>query len=157
MCRYFDQSCLGVGNWSSVREASFSALMPGAVVKDKPVAVGRENKRDIEGDSIVEGLLHAVADAVVVVLGLDDGDRNIGLVIKDVVGALGLAARYQFAADDDAPLGESDLLADLHHPVPARAFDGGTDELGADVALAEVFLVHAVICLFHAQAPSAFP
>ena len=54
-------------------------------------------------------------------------------------------------------VGEIDLLADLHHPVPAGAFDGGADELGADIALAEIFLVHAVTCLFHAQEPSAFP
>ena len=126
-------------------------------MKDKAVAVGREHKRDVERRGIVEGLLHPVADAVVVVLGLDDGDRDIGLVIKDVIGALGFAAGNELAANDDAALGEGDLLADLHHPVPARAFHGGADELGADVALAEVFLVHAVICLFHAQAPSAFP
>ena len=40
------------------------------------------------------------------------------------------------------PFGKSDFLADLHHPVPARALDGGTDELGADVAFAEIFLVY---------------
>jgi hypothetical protein len=34
------------------------------------------------------------------------------------------------------PLVKSDLLADLHHPVPARAFDRGAYELGADIALA---------------------
>jgi len=48
----------------------------------------------------------------------------------------------QFSADDDAPLGKSDFLADLHHPVAARALDGGTDELRADVAFAEIFLVY---------------
>ena len=117
-------------------------------MKDKAVAVGREHKRDIERHGIVESLLHAVADAVVVVLGLDDGDGNIGLVIKDVIGALGFAAGNELSANDDAALGEIDLLADLHHPVPARAFHGGAYELGADIAFAEVFLVHAVICLF---------
>jgi hypothetical protein len=47
--------------------------------------------------------------------------------------------------NNDAFLGESDLLADLHHPVPACALDGGAYELGADIALAEVFLVHKVL------------
>ena len=51
--------------------------------------------------------------------------RDVGLVIEDVVGALGLAAGDELAADDDAALGEADLLADLQHPVPARAFHGG--------------------------------
>jgi len=71
--------------------------------------------------------------------------------------ALCLATGNELSPDDDAALGERDLLAYLHHAVPARAFYGGAYELGADVALGEVFLVHAVICLFHAQAPSAFP
>lgn len=54
---------------------------------------------------------------------------------------LAFPARDQLSADDDAALGKSDFLADLHHPVPARALDGRTDELGADVAFAKVFLV----------------
>ena len=157
MCGIFDQRSLGEGNAIKRERGFFLHAHAGTVVKDKAVAVGREHKRDVERDGIVEGLLHSVADAVVIVLRLDDGDRNIGLVVKDVIGALGFAARNKLAPDDDASLGEIDLLADLHHPVPARAFDGGAYELGADVALAEIFLVHAVICLFHAQAPSGFP
>ena len=47
--------------------------------------------------------------------------RDVRLVVEDVVGALGLAARDQLAAHDDAALGEADLLADLQHLVPARA------------------------------------
>jgi hypothetical protein len=110
-------------------------------LSDKPVAIGRKNKRNIEGYGVIDGLLHAVANAVVVVLGLNDGDRDIGLVIKDVISALRLPARYQFSADDDASFGKSDFLPNLHHPVPPRAFDGGADELGADVAFAKVLLV----------------
>ena len=111
-------------------------------MKDKAIAVGGKHKRDVERGRVVESLLHAVADAVVVVLGLDDGDGDVGLVIEDVIGALGFATGDELSANDDAALGEGDLLADLHHPVPARAFHGGADELGADVALAEVLLVH---------------
>lgn len=114
----------------------------GAVMKDKAVAVGREHEGDIERHRIVEGLLHPGADAVVIVLGLDDSDRNIWFVVKDVVSALGLAAGNELSPDDDAAFGEVDLFADLHHPVPARALYGWADELGADIALAEVFLVH---------------
>src|SRR5439155_9506570 len=105
----------------------------GAVVKDKPVPVRRKNKRNIEGYGIIQRLLHAVPYAVVIVLGLDDGDRDVGLVIKDVIGAFSLPARDELSTHDDAPFGKSDFLADLHHPIPARALHGGTDELGADV------------------------
>ena len=113
-------------------------------MKDKAVAVGGEHKRDIERHRIVEGLLHAVAHAVVIILGLDDGDRDIGLVIKDVVGALGLATGNEVSSDYDASLGERNLLAYLHYPISACAFHRGAYELGADIALTQVFLVHKV-------------
>jgi len=94
-------------------------------VKDKPVAIGRKYEWNIEGYGIIQGLLHAVTDAVVVVLGLDHGDRDIGLVIKDVIGALRLPARDQFSADADAPFGKSDFLADCIIPSqPARLTAG---------------------------------
>jgi hypothetical protein len=146
--QYFDQSCLGVGNSSSVREASFSALSPVRSWKTKPSPLEEKDKGNVEGYRIIESLLHSVADAVVVVLGLDDRNRNVGFVIKDVIGALGLPASNQFSADDDAAFGKSDLLAHLHHPVPARALYGGAYELGADVAFAKIFLVDcAVDCI----------
>jgi hypothetical protein len=78
---------------------------------------------------------------MVVVLRLDDGDGDVRLVIKDVIGALRFAARHELAPDDDASLGEGDLLADLHHPVPARALHGRAGELGADISLAEVLFI----------------
>lgn len=59
--------------------------------------------------------------------------------IKDVVSTLCFAASHQFAAHDDAPKG--DFLADLHHPVPASAFDRRTDELRADITFAQVLPV----------------
>ena len=142
---------------SRVEGGFFFGARSSAVMKDKAVAIGREHKRDIQCHRIVEGLLHPVTEAVVIVLRLDDGDGDIRFVVKDVVGALGFAARDELPPNNDATLGEINLLADLHHPIPARAFHCGANELGADVAFAQVFLIHAVICLFHAQAPSAFP
>ena len=88
-------------------------------MKQEAIAVGGKHKGDVQGAGIAEGLLHSVADAVVVVLGLDDRDRDVGLVIEDVVGPLGLAARDELAANDDPAVGEGDLLADLQHRIPA--------------------------------------
>jgi len=48
-----------------------------------------------------------------IVLGLDDRKGNIGLVIEDVIGAPSLSACDQLAVDDDVPLDEAHLLADL--------------------------------------------
>ena len=111
--------------------ASASICWPraGAVVEHEAVAVGGEHEGNVERRRRIQRLLHAVADGVVVVLGLDDGDGDVGLVVEDVVGALGLAARDQLAADDDAALGEADFLADLRHLVPARLLTAGVMNL----------------------------
>jgi len=61
---------------------------PSAIVEHEAVAIAGEDEGDIEGVGVFEGLLGAVANAVVVVLGLDNGEGDVGLVIKDVVGAL---------------------------------------------------------------------
>ena len=114
---------------------------------EEGVAVGAVGKRHVEDLGVFERLLHAGADGVVVVLGLDDGERDVRLVEEDVVGLLGLAALDGLAADDDAALGEVDLLADLGHQVPLVAVwpdDRGRDELGADVRFGELLLVHAI-------------
>ena len=62
----------------------------GLVVEEKAVAVAAEDERNVEGFGVgvAEGLLHARADGVVVVLRLDDGDGDVGLVVEDVVSAL---------------------------------------------------------------------
>jgi hypothetical protein len=111
-------------------------------VKHKAVAVGREYEGNVEGRCIFQPLLHAVPDAVRIVLGLDQRQRNVGLEIENVVDAFGLAARHQLAAHDDAALGEADLFADLRHFIPSRPLDRRRDELGADVAFAKGALVH---------------
>ena len=111
-------------------------------MEHEAVAVRGEHEGDIERRGVVEALLHAVADAVGVVLGLDQRDRDVRLVVENVVGPLGLAARDQLAAHDDPALGEIDLLANLHHLVPPGALDGRQDELRADVAFGEASLVH---------------
>jgi sporulation protein YlmC with PRC-barrel domain len=79
---------------------------------------------------------------MVVVLRLDERDGDIRLVVENKVGLLGLAARDQFAANDDPALGEMNLLANLQHLVPSRELQGGQDELRADVAFGEASLIH---------------
>lgn len=116
-------------------------------MENEAVAVGGEDERDAEGGRVVEALLEACAHRVEVVLGLDDGDGDVGFVVEDVVGAFVLAARDQLAADDDAALGEADFLADLGGEVPARAQDGGGDELRADVcSLRSLLFISADPC-----------
>ena len=91
---------------------------------------------------IVEGLLHTVARRVGVVLGFNQGNGEIGLVVQDVIGPLGLAPADQLAAHDNAACGEADLAANLRCLVPAGLVQGRGNELGAHVAFAEACLLH---------------
>ncbi len=137
---------LGRGELVERDFAGHGAAGGGAVVLQEGVAVGAVGEGNIEDLGVVQRLLHAGADGVVVVLGLDDGERDVGLVEEDVVGLLGVAALHRLAANDDPALGEVDLLADLGHQVPLvaiRADQRGRDELGADVRFGEGLLVHA--------------
>ena len=113
-----------------------------SVVEEESVAVGRKDEGDIQGLGVVQPLLHAVADGVSVVLGLDERDRNVWLVVENIVGALGLPARDQLAAHDDPALCKAHFLANLQQLVPPSLAQGRRDELGADVTFTETFLVH---------------
>ena len=108
-------------------------------MEDESVTVGGENKGDIKDGSVIEALLHAVAYAMIVVLGFDNSDGDVGLVVEDAVGAFGLAACDHLTANDDSSFGEANLFANLGHLVPARLLYGGNDVLSADVALCERF------------------
>jgi hypothetical protein len=65
------------------------------------------------------------------------------MILRKNIGALGLAARDQLAADDDPAFREADFLTNLRHLIPPGPLDGRRDELRADVAFAEGGLVHA--------------
>ncbi len=111
-------------------------------MKQKPVAVGAEDVRDLQHLGIGQPLLHAVTQRVLVVLGFDDGDGDIGLVEQNVVGPLVLGPAVKLAADDNAAFGEREFLANLRSNIPARAFKRRSDELGADISFGELFFTH---------------
>src|SRR3546814_5175138 len=107
-----------ISDWSS--DVCSSDLLPlsagaGPVVEDEAVTVGGEHEGDLQRLRVVESLLHPVADAMAVVLRLDQGDRDVWLIIEDVVRPFALAAEDHLAAHDDPALGEADLLPDLRN------------------------------------------
>ncbi len=90
------------------------------VVEDEPVTVRREHERHIETLRVIERLLHAGADGVLVVLRLDHSDRDVRLVEEQVVGASGFAASDEISPDDHLAVGEPELPAPLlSHPPSA--------------------------------------
>ena len=70
-----------------------------------------------------------------VFLGFDDSDRDVGLIVQGVVGALLCPTRMKLATNDDALLGEAHFLPNLRVEIPASCGDGRGDVLGADIAL----------------------
>jgi Periplasmic binding protein len=66
----------------------FFGACAGAVMENETIAVRGENERDIQGLGIFESLLHPIADTVCVVLRLNQRQRNIGLVVEDVVSTI---------------------------------------------------------------------
>jgi hypothetical protein len=84
---------------------------------------------------------------VVVVLGLNDRERDTGFEIKKIVSPLWFPARGTLATHNDPAFGEGHLLADLAHYVPIGGDQRRGDELGTYVALAEGFLVHGARAL----------
>lgn len=101
-------------------------------MKQEAVAVGAENKRNVEGFSIIQTLLHAGPQGMVVILGLNDGNRTVWFVVEDVVRALD----FLFVAHKDGTGHEGFLLPDLFHLIPPSLFQGRRDEFGADVPFA---------------------
>jgi len=118
------------------------------VAKHKAVDVAGERKRHIEQLGVVNGLGHARAHRMPVVLGLNHGQRDVGLEKKRVVGSQhgGLIALGFAAAHHHAPGAQGIFPVNLIQCVPAGLLHGGADELVADVAFAEVVLVHSVPC-----------
>jgi len=88
--------------------------------------------------------LHAVAETVVVVLGLDDRERLIPAIAQKIVDAPLTAPSMESAAHDNPAGGIRHLLPYLGLDIPAGLFQGRGDVFGADVPLAQgVFIAHA--------------
>lgn len=110
-------------------------------MKQETIAIGADSKRHIEFFGVVESLLHAVADAVVVVFGLDNGNWLVLLETKHVVCAAWGGTAMQAASHHDPAGADRKLLPHLGLDVPSRRLNGGGDEFGADISLAELLFI----------------
>ena len=115
-------------------------------MRGKGVAVGAEGAGHLQNPGISQGLLHAVADSVLVILGLHYGNGNSRLVIQHVVGELFLLfiSRRQVAPNHYGPRGQGHFTSDLGHLIPAGRGDGRGDEQIANISLAQVLFIDIV-------------
>lgn len=78
-----------------------------------------------------------------VVLCLNDGNWNIGLVEKNIIGPLVLGAGVQLTANDYPPFGKRKFFSDLGDNIPPSPFKSRSDVFSTDIAFGERFLIHA--------------
>lgn len=123
------------------------SILGDLVVEEKAVSIGTENKRNLQHLGISQCLLHAVAKAVAVVLGLNNRDGDIGLIEEHVVSPLVPGAGMELTTHNHPTLGEGELFPDLGGNIPARLLQCRRDELGADIAFGELLLVHRLTSL----------
>ena len=89
-------------------------------MQQEPVTIGTEHKRDIHHLRIGKCLLHPGTDTVIIVLCLDDSNRNIGFIVEDIVGPSRFGPAHGVALDEHPTIGNIHLFPDLVMMVPAR-------------------------------------
>ena len=77
-------------------------------------------------------MLHACTKGMVVVFCLDDRNRKIGFVEKEVVGSFLLTPGDHLASDDDPSVSEGIFST------PLVVLPAGPGESGADIAVANI-------------------
>ena len=121
------------------------SLFPGLhIVFKETIAIRAVHKRNVQHLGVFDGLLHPGSNAVPVIFRLDDGKRDIWLVVKQVVCALSLPSGCDISTDDDTTVREIVLHADLLLFVPASALNGRGNELKFDVLLSHFMFFHKV-------------
>ena len=100
----------------------------------KAIAVRRKYEGDIEGFCVFQRLLHPRTYGLGVVLGLNQRQRDIRLVVKHIVSAFALTSADHLAAHNDAAFRKADFFPNLRHFIPTGLFDRGRDKLRANVA-----------------------
>jgi len=113
-----------------------------AVVLHERVTIGTVGERNIENLGVFERLLHAVPDRVIVVLGLNNSEREIRFVRENVVRLLRFTSLHRLTTNDNAAFRKVSFLSDLSHAVPLvaiRCDNCRCNKLGADVRLCESF------------------
>ena len=134
--------CIGRGEFFQSQRMFHRAIFDRPVMLHETIAVGGIDERHVQHLGVCQDLIHAHADAVVVIFGFDDGEGHIGLVIEEIVNpfAVGAAHRHRAAHDDPAGI-EGYFFANLTG-LPACVLDRGRNVAGADFLFGELLFAH---------------
>ncbi len=86
----------------------------------KAVAITAIDRWNIENIGIPDGLLNSGLDGMAIIFRFNNCDRNIGLIIQNIVRPLLLAPAGQIAFDIDFSFRKGDFLPHLRFNIPAR-------------------------------------
>jgi hypothetical protein len=114
----------------------------------KTIAVAAVDRGDVQDAGIVQGLLDARFDRMPVIFGLDNGQGDIGLVVKDVIGPFALTSNGQVTFHINAPIGKRVLFPNLGQRIPAGFLQSGLDVFAANVSFRQVFFRGHWLSLF---------
>ena len=103
-----------------------------------------EHKQHTKCFGIIQRLLHTGTHAIAVFLGFDHCQRDIWLVIQDVIGTLLLTTGMQLAPHDDAPLGEAHFLPNLAMQIPPAPVMAGVMYL-VQISRSERLFLSAIV------------
>jgi len=109
------------------------------------ISVGTECEGNVQYLRVVERLLHTSTDGVVVVFGFHNSNREVGLIVEEIVDFLCLSPLYRFATNNDPPPSEIHFLPHLLHYIPFFASGANNrrrDEFRTNISLGEFFFVH---------------
>ena len=85
---------------------------------EKGIPIRAVGKRNIEDFGILQSLLHAVTNRMIVVFGLDNRDGHVGLIVQDIVGFFSLSPLHRFSTHYHSSLSKKELLTNLGHEIP---------------------------------------
>ena len=104
-------------------------------MEDKTVAIGCKGKRHIQQTSIIQRLLHPLADLMLIGLGFHHRQRQTGLMVENNIRRLHFFAGRRLTAHHHLAIPQFHFLTDLGHIIPACVFDRREDKLGNDIGL----------------------
>lgn len=91
------------------------------------ITVGTVSKRDVESISVSKPLLHPGTNAVVVILCLDDSNRDVRFEVEDVVSPLWSTALHHPSSYDHPTFGEVHFFTHLGLQIPSCLHNGRSD------------------------------
>src|SRR5665648_451420 len=96
------------------------------------ITIAAENRRYVQNTCVIQTLLDTCSNRMSVVFSLNNSNRDVGLVVQDVVRSLSFTTDRKIDLYVDAAIREANFLTNLLLHVPSGLLKCRAAELGAD-------------------------